>query len=291
MAISKFISHLEVEKRYSIHTLKSYTNDLDQLQTYLEIEYAVTDVLKADAQMLRSWIIELMEHGLKAKSVNRKISAIKSFYNYALRKKLILNSPTTKMVAPKMEKKLPNFVKETEMKLLLEDIEYEGGFSGKRDRMIIEILYATGIRLNELIQLKESNVDIPQQSLKVLGKRNKERIIPIPQKILSIINDYLLIKRELFNHTHLLLTDKGEILYPKFVYRKVNYYLGQITTARKRSPHVIRHTFATHMLNKGADLNTIKEFLGHSNLSATQVYTHNSIEQLKNVYNQAHPRA
>ncbi len=291
MAISKFISHLEVEKRYSIHTLKSYTNDLDQLQTYLEIEYAVTDVLKADAQMLRSWIIELMEHGLKAKSVNRKISAIKSFYNYALRKKLILNSPTTKMVAPKMEKKLPNFVKETEMKLLLEDIEYEGGFSGKRDRMIIEILYATGIRLNELIQLKESNVDIPQQSLKVLGKRNKERIIPIPQKILSIINDYLLIKRELFNHTHLLLTDKGEILYPKFVYRKVNYYLGQITTARKRSPHVIRHTFATHMLNNGADLNTIKEFLGHSNLSATQVYTHNSIEQLKNVYNQAHPRA
>jgi len=291
MAISKFISYLEVERRYSRHTLTSYTKDLAQLQYYLEEEYELTDLLKAEAQMLRSWIIKLMEHGLKAKSVNRKISAIKSYYSYALRKKLIANSPTSKMVAPKMEKRLPNFVKESEMKLLLEDIEYEEGFIGERDRLIIEILYATGIRLNELIQLKDSDVDMSQQSIKVLGKRSKERIIPVSQKILAAINCYLLIKRELFNHPHLLLTDKGQILYPKFVYRKVNSYLGQITTARKRSPHVLRHTFATHMLNNGADLNTIKEFLGHANLSATQVYTHNSIEQLKNVYNQAHPRA
>lgn len=291
MALSDFITHLEVEKRYSHHTLNSYRKDLGQLEKYLIEEYELDSLLKAESQMLRSWIIVLLENGLSPKSVNRKISASKSFYNYALRRKLIDFSPTAKMVSPKVEKNLPSFMKESEMRTLLESIEFGKNFDGWRDRLIIEVLYSTGIRLNELITLKESDVDLIQQTIKVLGKRNKERIIPLSPVIFSTINTYLSHKKEKFNHSNLLLTDKGQILYPKFVYRKVNYYLGQITTAKKRSPHVLRHTFATHMLNHGADLNTIKEFLGHANLSATQIYTHNSIEQLKNVYNQAHPRA
>jgi len=290
MAIDQFLTHLEREKRYSQHTIIAYRNDLYQLKNFLQDDYEV-ELIVANSQMLRSWLVQLIEAGITNKSVNRKISSAKSFYNYMLREGKITTSPTTKLISPKVQKPLPSFVKASEMDDLLELFQFEDDFAGKRDALIIEILYSCGLRLSELIGIKNSDVDFYKETLKVLGKRNKERIVPLHQKVMEQIKAYLELKNSLFNQPELLLTDKGKKLYPKFVYRKVNYYLSQVTTSKKKSPHVLRHTFATHMLNNGADLNTIKEILGHANLSATEVYTHNSIEKLKNVYKQAHPRA
>ncbi len=290
MSIPKFLNHLEKERRYSAHTLTAYQTDLDQLEQFLKTNYE-EKVELATSQMLRSWLVQLIEDGIGNKSINRKISSVKSLYNFLRREGKIQQSPASRLISPKMQKPLPVFVKTSEMENLLEMFQFEGDFSGQRDALIIEILYSCGIRLSELIGIKESDLNFYREELKVLGKRNKERIIPLHKKMLPLIKTYLELKKEQFNEPYLLLTNKGKKLYPKFVYRKVNYYLSQVTTAEKKSPHVLRHTFATHMLNNGADLNTIKEILGHANLSATEVYTHNSIEKLKNVYNQAHPRA
>ncbi len=290
MPIDQFLIHLERERRYSQHTITAYRNDLLQLQDFLNDEYEER-VVSANSQMLRSWLVQMIENGITSKSVNRKISSAKSFYNYLLRQGEIKVSPTLKLISPKTQKPLPAFVKVSEMENLLDDFHFENDFFGKRDSIIIEILYSCGIRLSELIGIKDTDIDFFKETLKVLGKRNKERIVPLHKKVILQIREYQELKNKLFNEPVLLLTDKGKKLYPKFVYRKVNYYLSQVTTSKKKSPHVLRHTFATHMLNNGADLNTIKEILGHANLSATEVYTHNSIEKLKNVYNQAHPRA
>ena len=274
-----------------MHTVISYSRDLDQFEIYLGEVYELNDLLEAGHQMVRSWIVKLMEIGITARTINRKLSTLKSFYKYSLRQGEITKNPMNKVVAPKTAKKLPEFVEQDKMQLLFRDDVFSDDFASLRDRLMLELLYATGIRLSELVGLKES--DVSANAIKVLGKRNKERIIPVGNFLMELIENYLNKKKEisLEQNEHLLVTNRGDKLYDKFVYRKVNYYLGVITTANKKSPHVLRHTFATHMLNNGADLNAIKELLGHANLSATQVYTHNTIEKLKNVHSQAHPRA
>ncbi len=290
MPITQFLNHIQKNKRYSIHTLKAYKSDLIQLELYLQSQYEL-ELIEANSASLRSWIVQLLESGIENKTINRKISTLKSFYKYLLKEELISTNPTGKLVSPKLGSTLPNFVREKEMTNLLDQFQFENSFKGIRDKMIIELLYSSGIRLSELIQLKVGDVDLSQSQMKVLGKRNKERIIPIHRKLLLGIKEYLIERNSIAEDLNLLVTDSGKKMYPKFVYRKVNYYLGQVTTASKKSPHVLRHTFATHMLNNGAELNTIKEILGHANLSATQVYTHNTIEKLRNIYKQAHPRA
>lgn len=293
MSIKDFLKYLSSEKRYSKHTLLAYENDLAQLQLYLEEVYQLSELDQAEDMMLRSWIVSLLELGMETRSINRKISSCKSYYSFLLRKGKIKQLPTGKLSSPKVKKSLPKFVREGEMDNLFQEIEYEPGFVGSRDQLILEIFYASGIRLSELIGIKVRDVNLEEANMKVLGKRNKERIVPLHKQLVEKIRSYLSLRKEngFDAAVELILTDKGEKLYPKFVYRKVNYYLGQVTSMQKKSPHVLRHTFATHMLNNGADLNTIKEILGHANLSATQIYTHNSIEKLKSIYNQAHPRA
>jgi integrase/recombinase XerC len=291
MAVNQFLNYLEKERRYSAHTIVSYRNDLTQLSNFLQEDFDLSQVENATTQMLRSWIVALMELGLTAKSVNRKISSAKSYYNYLLRKEVIEASPTTKLVVPKIKRSLPKFIKSSEMETLLDDMQFEDDFAGQRDRLIIEVLYACGLRLSELIGLRDGDFSRYESTLKVLGKQNKERIVPLHSKVQKLMQTYLDLKGQQHESPYIFLTDKGEKLYPKFVYRKVNHYLSQVTSAKRKSPHVLRHTFATHMLNNGADLNTIKEILGHANLSATEVYTHNTIEKLKSIYKQAHPRA
>ncbi|MAY84750.1 MAG: integrase [Flavobacteriales bacterium] len=291
MPYSDFLSYLKNEKRYSSHTIKAYENDLNQFATFLSEVYNEDDPLKVIPSTLRSWVVALLDEGVSARSVNRKISTLKSYYKFHKRQGDIDAMPTAQLQSPKQKKQLPSFLKESEMDLLLDKVHFEEGFEGLRDRILIELLYSSGMRLSELIGLKLGDLDLRVQTVKVLGKRNKERIIPLHKEIVKLLEEYLEGRKENAQSTHLIVTDKGNMIYPKFVYRKVNYYLSQVTSMSKKSPHVLRHTFATHMLNNGADLNTIKEILGHANLSATQVYTHNSIEKLKNIYKQAHPRA
>lgn len=293
MSIPKFVQYLQTERRYSKNTVTAYETDLNQLASFSSSEYEVNDLKEVNGSILRSWMVSMLEEGKGAVSINRKISTCKSYYSFLLRGGEIKKLPTSKLISPKAKKVLPKFVKESEMENLFEQIKFPEDDLGIRDFLLVEILYSCGIRLSELIGIKENDVDLNNGSIKVLGKRNKERIIPVRDELLQKVKDWINIKKinGKFDRQYLLVTDKGEKLYPKFVYRKVNYYLRQVTSLQKKSPHVLRHTFATHMLNNGAELNTIKEILGHANLSATQIYTHNSIEKLKNIYNQAHPRA
>jgi len=290
MPITQFLNHLQKNRRYSLHTVTAYRSDLLQVQRYLMNQYEV-EISDANSSSLRSWVISLLETGTQNKSVNRKISTLKSFYKFLLKEGQISSNPTDKLISPKLAAPLPHFVRETEMDSLLDEFEFQDSFKGVRDKMILELLYSSGIRLSELIQLQLGDINFSESQIKVIGKRNKERIIPLHRQLLESVKRYLRYREEVAREANYLLTDAGKKMYPKFVYRKVNYYLGQVTTASKKSPHVLRHTFATHMLNNGAELNTIKEILGHANLSATQVYTHNTMEKLKNIYKQAHPRA
>ena len=293
MLTDKFIAHLQYEKRYSPHTVTAYKTDLEQFSTFLVEQLEIVDIAQADHNCVRAWLVELMEHARSTRSVNRKVSTLKSFYKFLRRIQEIDVDPMLKVVPPKNGQRLPVFVEESKMLRLTEELENATGFEGIRDRCIIELFYQTGMRLSELIGLKDQDLDISGPSLKVLGKRNKERIIPISHELAELLNKYISIRIEHFGSSlgeDLILNDKGEHPDPKFVYRKVYHYLGLVTTAEKKSPHVLRHTFATHMLNNGADLNSIKEILGHSDLSSTQVYTHNTIEQLKNVHKKAHPK-
>ena len=242
--------------------------------------------------MIRSWIVSLMDQGISSRTVNRKITSLKSFFRFLLRKNEISLNPMLKVQSPKTSKRLPVFVDQDKMELLFEKVDFGEGFEAQRDHLLLEFLYATGMRLSELIGLKESSIDQYQSQIKVLGKRNKERIIPFTKKLQSSIREYLQEKKKMFpGEDSFFVTDNGKPLYPKLVYRIVTKRLSAVTTLDKKSPHVLRHTFATHMLNNGADINSVKELLGHANLSATQVYTHNTIEKLKQVYKQAHPRA
>ena len=289
-----FLKYLQFEKRFSINTVKSYTNDLLQYTEFIENYFHEFKPENSDEKMIRAWIVSLMEKDLSSLSVNRKISTLKTFYKFLLREGYIKVNPMDKVVSPKISKKIPLFVDEKQIGFLLDDFSFGNDFSGIRNRTIIEMFYNTGIRLSELIGIKNTDVDLYNNTIKVLGKRQKERIIPIHSSFAKSLKQYIEIKNIKFNkieNDFFFLTDKGNKLYEKFVYRIANKYLSMVTTIEKKSPHILRHTFATHMLNHGANLNAIKELLGHANLSATQVYTHNTFEKLKTIYKQAHPRA
>ena len=285
-----FLEYIQYEKRFSPHTLTAYSNDLAQFILYLDTVYEIKNVSEIDHTIIRSWIVELMEHKISPRSVNRKITTLKTFYKYLLRHKVVKENPMLKIQSPKTSKRLPVFVEKEKMDLLLDNVEFGEDEAGLRNRLIIELFYATGMRLSELINLRQKNIDFHLSQVKVLGKRNKERIIPVSPYLLGLMSNYDK-KRSVVNDDFFFTNEKGKKMSEKFVYRLVNSYLSHITTIDKKSPHVLRHTFATHMLNNGADLNAIKELLGHANLSATQVYTHNTVEKLKNIYKQAHPRA
>jgi integrase/recombinase XerC len=287
---NSFIHYLQFEKRLSKHTLVAYNNDLTQFLEYLHTTYQVNTVEEINHTLIRSWVVHLMEQKVSPRSVNRKITTLKTFYKYLLRQNVVTQNPMLKILSPKTSKRLPVFVEKENMEHLFKQMEeFSYNFEGQRNKLIIELFYATGIRLSELINLKQANVDMYNCQLKVLGKRNKERIIPFTNKFKKSIEHYLNFKMDL-PQEYLLVTEKGKKLNEKFVYTLVNNYLSQVTTIDKKSPHVLRHTFATHMLNNGADLNAIKELLGHTSLSATQVYTHNTIEKLRNIHKQAHPK-
>ncbi len=286
---NQFIHYLKVERRYSKHTLSAYQKDISQFSLFIEQQYELLFAFVKHIH-IRSYIVELMSSNISNRSVCRKISAIKSLYKFLLRGGVVSVSPLANVQLPKISKRLPSFVKENEILLLGKRSFFSDDFSGLRDYLMIRLFYQTGIRLSELTNLKDS--DVSKDSIKVLGKRNKERIIPISSEFAQLLQEYKQLKNVEFEGipTTLIVTDSGKKVYEKFVYRKVNYYIGNVSSIEKRSPHILRHTFATHMLNNGADLNAIKEILGHENLSATQIYTHNSFEKLKNIHQQAHPR-
>lgn len=293
MFIERFIQYLQFEKRFSSHTVTAYRQDLYQFQAFLDSNHP--DLLSVTHPDVRSWVLELMEKGSEPKTVNRKISTLRSFYKFLQREALIESNPMTLIRAPKIPKRLPVVIDEQNIDKLLDNKDqFEDNFAGMRDRLVLELLYGTGMRLSELTQLKDSDINLYEQYIKVLGKRNKERIIPVGRPLIHLIREYLVEKlSQKFDNkaVSLIVTNKGKDAYPKFIYRIVKDSLSEIFTQNKKSPHILRHTFATALLNRGADLNAIKELLGHSSLAATQVYTHNSVEKLKSIYKQAHPKA
>lgn len=294
--VREFIGYLKYEKRYSAHTVRAYEDDLDRFFQYLRetFQWEEAALTSISSSLVRSWLAALKEEKLSARSINRKISSLKSFFKYHLRKGDIERSPMGQVTAPRVKKRLPVYVEQKDTQKLLHDIPFSEGWKGETERLILYILYATGMRLSELVHLRERQVDHAKKTLKILGKGNKERVIPVPSELLALIGQYSARKRtELENADaeFLLVNEKGKKLYPKYVYRVVKERLGQATTIEKKSPHVLRHSFATHLTNNGAELNSVKELLGHASLAATQVYTHNSIEKLKEAYKKAHPKA
>ena len=287
----QFKKYLLYEKRYSGHTVSAYIKDVSQFDAFCEHNNISLDDVKHD--MLRQWIVQMIEAGDASTTVNRKISSLKTYYKFLLREGYIDNNPTLKLTLIKKKKKLPSFVEKDNMNTLFDNIEFSEDYVGARDKLILSMFYNTGMRRSELINLTVDDIDYYKKTIKVLGKRSKERLIPLSDNMVKNITHYLTVRNDLFlnDNKFLFLTEKGKQLYPKAVYRIVNKYLNYVTNIDKKSPHVLRHTFATHMLNNGADLNAIKELLGHANLSATQIYTHNTFEKLKKVYKQAHPRA
>ncbi|MCX6265758.1 MAG: tyrosine-type recombinase/integrase [Bacteroidetes bacterium] len=287
-----FFLYLQYEKRYSSHTVTAYRIDLDQFFDYLSHQYNITDLPDVTVPMVRSWLADMMERGIGARSITRKLTTLRSFYKYIQREGIITISPMKKIMAPKLSTRLPVFIEQDKMQIVLDDVDFGVGYPGIRNKLILELFYATGMRLAELVNLTESDLDFHHDTIKVLGKRNKERLIPFSNKLDTLMKSYLVEKRNSFGEiNNLFLTDKGNPIYPRMVYRIVTSYLGHVTTLKKKSPHVMRHTFATHLLNNGAELNAVKELLGHANLSATQIYTHNTIDNLKRIYKQAHPKA
>jgi integrase/recombinase XerC len=289
--IDSFFDYLTYEKKYSSHTITSYKNDISQFIVFIKPNAEVFSVTDINYQQIRAWVASLIKEKIAARSVNRKLSSLKSFFKYLQRQQIIDVNPMAKISGPKTPKRLPVFVDEHQMEDLFAEVKFEEGFNGLRDCLILDLFYQTGIRRSELTHLKELDVDLFNSTIKVLGKRNKERIIPISLALKRNLESYLQVKKELnLSNTMLLVSEKGHTLSEQSVYNTVKKYLSQVTTIQKKSPHVLRHTFATHLLNNGADINAVKDLLGHANLSATQVYTHNTIEKLKKSYKQAHPR-
>ncbi|MCD4682665.1 MAG: tyrosine-type recombinase/integrase [Bacteroidales bacterium] len=290
-----FLRYIQFEKRYSSKTVIAYQNDLSQFKEFIIQEYSIQNIQSVTHQMIRSWIVSLASKSISSRTINRKISTLKSYYKFLQKEDIVHENPMVKIISPKMNKKIPEFIAKEKMDFLFDDVSFGTEFEGIRDRLIIELFYFTGMRLSELIELKHKDIDLNNQRLKVLGKRNKERIIPFSNALSSSISDYKQVREREVEQTdstdYFFVTKKGKKIYEKLVYQVVNSYLGKVSTLRKKSPHVLRHTFATHMLNNGADLNAIKEILGHANLAATQIYTHNTVEKLKTIYKQAHPRA
>jgi integrase/recombinase XerC len=289
-----FLQYLQIEKRYSLHTVRSYLNDLDQFYSFLSSLGVPDDPETISSHDIRAWIVSMLDNNYSTTSVHRKISCLRVFYRYLRKEGIVKNDPLEKVVLPKRKKNLPVFIEEEALTNLLDNYAFGEGFAGIRNRTIIELLYLTGMRRSELIGLRNNDLDLAEGSLKVTGKRNKQRIIPLVKPFIKRLEEYIKVRNETIPAERdgwFFITDKGNKLYDKYVYNTVNSYLAMVTTIEKKSPHILRHTFATHMLNRGADLNSIKELLGHANLSATQIYTHNTFEKLKKVYKQAHPRA
>jgi len=289
-----FLNYLKYEKRASEHTLKAYASDLAQLTSFLENTFEIKTIQEAGHAQLRSWMVFLLQQGQGPRSINRKISTLKAYFKYLRRLGKVEQDPTQRLIRPKVSKRLPMVVAHKQMGQLLDEQEFEDSYEGIRDKTILEIFYGCGIRLSELIGLKVTEVDLRGGTMRVLGKRNKERIVPMSALLSAQIDVYLLQRNITFGNSEnkaLFLTSKGLAMYPRLVYTIVNRNLSLVTTITQRSPHVLRHTYATHLLDNGADLNAVKELLGHSSLAATQVYTHNSIEKLKEVYRKTHPKA
>ena len=289
-----FFDFLRFERRYSPHTVVSYQTDLGQFATFLKAEYELAEPAQATHPLIRAWVVALMQQELDPRTVNRKIACLRSYYKFLLRAGQVEMNPMLRIKAPKMAKKLPEFVPEEALNGLLNSFQFEDSYAGQRDQALLELLYGTGIRLSELIGIHADDVSLPGRTVRVTGKGNKQRIVPLNPSLLLVLERYQARRAHEFGPIDgpLLLTDKGEPLYEKLVYRTVKHYLSQITTsAAQQHPHALRHAFATHLLGKGADLNSIKELLGHASLAATQVYTHLSVDRLKSVFEQAHPRA
>ncbi len=292
--IKEFIQYLKFEKRFSSHTVRAYCDDVDQFRKFMLITYSAEEMEHVTHLQVRSWVVALVREKLEARSVARKVSSLKAFFRFLLWKKKLSHNPMQKIQVPKISKRLPVFIEEKQISLLFHPDAFEKNFSGERDRTILELFYGTGIRLSELIELKVRDLDLGKKTIKVFGKRAKERIIPLHPVLVKNLSQYLVFRKEAFKSPgsdKLILNNKGKKFNPRMLYSLVKKNLGRITTLGKRSPHVLRHTFATHLLNSGADLNAIKELLGHSSLSATQIYTHNSFEKLREIYKNAHPRA
>ena len=289
-----FLDFLRFERRYSRHTVTSYQTDLAQFATYAKASFELTDLAEATHPVIRGWVVALMGQALDPRTVNRKVACLRSYYKFLLRTGRIQANPMLRVKAPKMAKKLPEFVPEAALNGLLNSFQFPDTYAGHRDQLLLELLYGTGIRLSELIGIAAADVSLPGATVRVTGKGNKQRVVPLNPSLLLVLERYYRKRAHEFGAAPgpLLLTDKGEPLYEKLVYRTVKHYLSQITTsAAQQHPHALRHAFATHLLGKGADLNSIKELLGHSSLAATQVYTHLSVDRLKSVFEQAHPRA
>ena len=287
------MEHLQFQKRYSQHTIISYETDLLSFAVFMKNEFENVDVASIKTTYIRTWLAFLKENNITSRTINKKISTLRSFFKFLLKNNFVEVNPVTGVISPKVPKRLPQFISEKDTNTLFTEVQFSEGFKGLTEKLMIQLLYATGIRKAELIALKEYNIDNSNCSIKVLGKGNKERIIPINSLLLNEIKFYCIEKKRLFarnENLNLFVSNRGFALDPKTVYNIVNRYLSQVTTIEKRSPHILRHSFATHLMNNGAELNAVKELLGHSSLAATQVYTHNTIEKLKDVYKKAHPK-
>ena len=293
--IQSFIDYLKFEKRYSAYTIRSYHDDLVQFFEFLDVRFASVKIPEISQTFIRSWFASLKDDDVTARTINRKMSTLKSFFKYQLKNGIIENTPMSNITAPKISKRLPVFIKEKDLADLARSLHTRSeDWDSLNTKMLITIFYSTGMRLSELINMKEKQVDFSRKQLKILGKGNKERIIPAGERLLNTIRDYMNEKKKVFEKADdvLLVSVKGKKLYPKYAYNLVKAILSEeVKTLDKKSPHVLRHTFATHLMNNGANLDAVKELLGHASLASTQVYTHNTIEKLKNVYKKAHPKA
>lgn len=291
-----FIDYIKFEKRYSAHTVRAYRDDLEQFFSWLELTFGETALTSISTPFIRSWLANLKEQKITSKSINRKISSLKSFFKYQLRTGLLEKSPMAGIISPKSGKRLPVYVEEKDMRVLTEHIDFPDTWQGRTERLLIRMFYNTGVRLTELVTLKNSQLDETAATIRVIGKGNKERIIPLSDSLVNEIRLYQIEKQSSLGRDigesaeTLLVNEHGKALYVKYAYLAVRKWLSLVTTIDKKSPHVLRHSFATHLMNHGADLNSVKELLGHSSLAATQLYTHNSIEKLREVHKKNHPR-
>ena len=290
--LNDFLHYLRFEKRYSAHTVTAYEHDIAQFFFFAAAQFAIDNPTEIAHFHVRSWLASMKEGKLLPRTINRKISSVNSFYKHLMRLGLISKSPVKLLYAQKLPGRLPVFLKESETEFLFQEIQFDEGFSGFTDRLVCELLYVTGIRRNELLQLKENDIEWSLKQIRVLGKGNKERLIPVSDVLLDSIKEYIALKmtKDVYDNIYLLNLPSGKPLYAGYVYSTVKKYLTMITTLKKKSPHVLRHSFATHLLNNGANIQAIKDLLGHSSLAATQIYTHNSIDRLKEIHKQNHPR-